>query len=230
MVQPLRASDVGRNRADVIEFRSLEADDNGLLLRQAKEDLLDGKHWEARKKLNRLIEDGVDDAYFYLGHSYEIYPGKDSAQSYEAAYFYYQKAIETVGSVEAHLGIARFFVNGVFGQVDCEKALAIYLELIEQDVFVHGFVFWRIGRMYISGQGVDADLGLAEDYFQKGWALKHIPSLGWLGVTLQRRGRVSAGLFYRIRAAILALVEDLMVDDSPRTRMDLESYLNRKVG
>ena len=165
--------------------------------------ILDFKFEDARDLLYRMIEDGHEDAYVYLGKVYELEPDKNPILNYEKAYFYYNRAIETTGSVDAHISIAHFFSMGFLGKVDEKSAMNIYLDLVNQGFSKEGFLFWMVGARYAKGQGVKADLSFASDFLKRGWEEKHIPSLYWLGYVSCRKGKYIRGCLSCLRALAL---------------------------
>jgi len=177
------------------------------------------KFVEARDMLKNLVDEGVNDAYLYLGYVYEVEPENNPIINYDFAYFYHQKSFETTSSADAFLAMAVMNYNGSYRDGSFEQCAEILLELVEQRIYFDGLVFWMLGRMNLFGQGMRKDIDNAISFFRKGWELNHVPCLAYQGYALVKEKKFVTGTFIRIYAVILLIFYNLFMSDSPRVRL-----------
>jgi len=169
----------------------------------------------ALQKFIKLIDHGCDEAYLFAASIYEI-GGPDVPQDYEKAIFYYQKNIETFGSVEAHLGLARCYYFGRGVTKDYCKAFDHY-SAVEREKR-NAVAYLMLGRMYQYGQCVKRDVIKAKVYFKKAYDLGYPMGLACLGFLEQESGNYIRGLYLRVKAGVLGYRIALRDRQDPRLR------------
>ena len=189
-------------------------------LELATQCILEHRFVQARDILARMIDSGDEDANIYLGQAYELDPDDNPILDYKKAHFYYLQAIEATGHIEAHLRIAHMLHEGYLGEKDIQGALDIYMYLIGEGLDADGFLFFRVGVIYMLGEGVEIDLELAEEYFRKGSTFDHIPSLTLLSHLQFKRNSFLTGVYNRLKSFTLALYFSFSDTESPRTRLN----------
>lgn len=149
----------------------------------------------------RLIDQGCDDAFSYVGHIYEC-GGRNVDRDYEKARFYYDQSVERIGSVAAYLGLIRIYYRGL--GVDRDFCMAFkYCNILSEDAD-HPYANFYIGKMYMDGNCVPQNFDKAKVYFKKAWDGGYVFGLGYLGIAEQKSGHWLKGFWYRMRAGALA--------------------------
>lgn len=135
--------------------------------------------------LVRLIDEGCDEAYYYAGRIYEE-GGKGVEHDLSKALFYYEKAAERRGSVEAAVALGRLYYFGVGVAPNYKKALE-FLKIAADDAN-HAVAQMILGQMYAFGHGVRQSTDIAREYFQKAADQGYVFPLSALS-TLEWRSR-----------------------------------------
>lgn len=169
----------------------------------------------ALPKLIQLIDDGYNEAYFLVGCIYEL-GGRGIQQNYKNAFFYFQKSAETLGLVEAYLGLARCYYFGHGLEVDYGKAFKYYLHVEQQTP--NPIAWLMLGQMYRKGQGVARDFDKARQYLTKAADKGYVVALAQLGVLEQELGHTIRGWLLRIKAALMGMKIASTDAEDPRLR------------
>ena len=152
-----------------------------------------------------LVDAGFDHANTLLGHIYEN-GGPSVAQDFEKAFFYYQRAVDTVGAKHGWLGLARLYTDGSGVKQNFREALECYKVLAED---ANDPIAWiNLGRMHNTGTGVPKDVGVAKAYFERAARAGYVVADVELADLLRESGSLFKPFLLRakagIRAAILA--------------------------
>lgn len=155
----------------------------------------------ALKEFISLIDEGCKDAYFFAGCIYE--EGGDGVEKdLEKSRFYYQKAIEESGSVEAYLGLGKFYYYGIGVEQDYAKAFEYY-SVVDEDAD-NAIAQLMLGRMYQHGQGIKKDLHKSRSYYNRAIAKGNVHAISNLSSLEAEEGRKLKSLWLRIKAGYLA--------------------------
>lgn len=154
----------------------------------------------ALNKFKKLIDDGCDEAYAFVGAIYEV-GGNNVNKDYDKARFYYEQSVERFGATEAYLGLVRIYYYGKGVEKDYCKAFEYCAILSEDADNVYGN--FLIGKMYMDGHCVDKDLDKAKEYFKKSWDKGYVFGLTYLGLLEQHIGNNVKGWIYRIKAGFI---------------------------
>jgi TPR repeat protein len=134
--------------------------------------LRDGKAAHALQQAKDLIDAGYLHAYTLAGAACEM-GGDDLERNLDHARFYYEKAVEEVGAVEAWLSLGRIYYFGRGVDPDHEKALHYYSTVYNETK--SGLAGMMLARLYSEGKGIHPDrnraIGYLEDAIAKGFAL-----------------------------------------------------------
>lgn len=156
---------------------------------------------EALSEFLALIDLGCDQAFSFVGNIYEC-GGRNVGRDYAKARFYYEKSVETVGSVAAYLGLIRLYYYGLGVESDYKKAFEYCCNLSEKtdDPYANFY----LGRMYMDGCFVAKDLEKAMHYFKRSWGKGYVFGLTYLGICFQKKGRNVRGWVIRMKAGLSA--------------------------
>lgn len=148
-----------------------------------------------------MIDDGYAEAYAFAGVIYEIgCPGVE--RDYQKARFYYERAIEQSGTLEAYLGLARIYYFGQGVKQDYCKALEYYYR-IASEAKDNGIAFLMLGQMYQHGQCIEKDLKKAKECYERAWQKGYILGSTYLGKLEQEMGHFLTGWLHRLRAGLV---------------------------
>jgi TPR repeat protein len=126
--------------------------------------LREGRAAEALREAKALIDAGYPHAYTLAAAACEK-GGVGLEADLSSAVFYYRKAVDEVGALEAWLSLGRMYYFGIGVEQDYEKALYYYSTVYEETR--GGIAAMMLGRMYLGGRGVPQDLGRAERYLRE---------------------------------------------------------------
>ncbi|WP_152208403.1 tetratricopeptide repeat protein [Marinobacter changyiensis] len=166
-------------------------------------------------ELEVLAEEGVEESYSFLGNIYE-HGLDEGGPDYERANYWYEKSLDTVGSVAAYLGLIRINYYGLGEFSDYRKAFCLSRELSEEKK--HPYAYFFIGKMFLHGKGVEKDLNRAFLYFEKSWCKGYVFGMTYMGITAQEQGKWFKSWRYRLKAACYAYRISLMDKKSQRIR------------
>lgn len=169
----------------------------------------------AFNELKVLAENGKEESYSFLGNIYE-HGLNESGPDYERAKYWYEKSLDTVGSVTAYLGLIRIHYYGLGGGEYYRKAFCLSRELSEEKA--HPYAYFFIGKMFLHGKGVEKDLGRAFFYFGKSWHKGYVFGMTYMGITAQEQGKWFEGWRCRLRAGCYAYRISLTDKKSQRIR------------
>lgn len=156
---------------------------------------------EALEDFMSLIDEGCKDAYFFAGCIYEE-GGGGVNKDLGTARFYYQKAIEEAGTVEAYLGLGKFYYFGMGVQQDYHQAFSYY-SVVDEDID-NAIAQLMLGRMYRHGHGVQKDLKKARDYYGRAIAKGNVYALRELASVETEEGNWLRGAWLRVKAGLMA--------------------------
>ncbi|MFZ5698074.1 MAG: tetratricopeptide repeat protein [Pseudomonadota bacterium] len=154
----------------------------------------------ALAELNKLIDQGCDEAWSYAGNLYMV-GGNGIDRDYVKARYYYEQSVQRIGSVAAYLGLIRIYYYGLGIDRDYEKAFEYCLLLSKSDN--NPYANFYIGRMYMDGDGIEKDIETAKEYFRKAWSRDYVFGLTYLGLAEQQSGHWLRGFWYRMKAALI---------------------------
>lgn len=155
----------------------------------------------ALKEFVNLIDEGCKDAYFFAGCIYEE-GGADVEKDLEKALFYYQKATEETGAVEAYLGLGKFYYYGMGVKQDYAKAFEYY-SIVDKDAD-NAIAQLMLGKMYQRGQGAKRDVIKAREYYNKAIAKGNVYAMQNLAFLEKELGNELRGLWLRAKAGFMA--------------------------
>ena len=170
----------------------------------------------ALAEFTKLIDQGHDEAFSFLGNLYEV-GGRGVDRDYAKAKFYYEKAVERTGAVAAYLGLIRIYYYGFGVQKDCCKALE-YCRILAEEI-ENPYANLYIGKMYMDGCCTEKNLEASKEYFKKAWNAGYVFGLTYLGLAEQADGHKLRGWLLRLRAGILAFRIARKDSADPRIRM-----------
>jgi len=208
------------NKINTIDFPSRPKSD--LLKSRMLDDAIDhlnrARYENAESILIELVDSDFNEAYFYLGNVYELDANINPLINYDKAYFYYEKAIDTKGLVEAYIAKARLNKCEFISNPDIMEAASIYEELIANGIHLDGFVHYALGKLKYFGCLGEVDITQAEAYFREGWRHGHIPSLNGLSSLLLKKKCYIKGVFLKIYAVTLGVTVAIFNWRSKRVR------------
>lgn len=141
--------------------------------------LRSGKALQALQEAKALIDAGYLHAYTLAGAVCEK-GGEDLASNPEHAVFYYQKAVDAVGAVEAWLALGRIYYFGKGVPSNHQKALHCYSTVYKENK--SGIAAMMIARLLSEGQGIQPDRNRAKEYLreaiEQGFALAYTQLAG----------------------------------------------------
>lgn len=155
----------------------------------------------ALKEFVNLIDEGCKDAYFFAGCIYEE-GGGSVEKDLEKARFYYQKAIEETGAVEAYLGLGRFYYYGIGVKQDYAKAIEYY-SVVDEDTD-NAIAQLMLGKMYQHGYGVKKDFGKARKYYNRAITKGNVYAIQNLALLEAAEGHQVKSLWLRLKAGFMA--------------------------
>lgn len=155
----------------------------------------------ALKEFVNLIDEGCKDAYFFAGCIYEE-GGGGVKKDLDKALFYYQKAIEETGAVEAYLGLGKFYYYGMGVRQDYVKAFEHY-SVVDKDTD-NAIAQLMLGKMYQHGQGVKKDLQKARGYYDRAIAKGNVYAIRNLASLEAEEGNPLKSLWLRLEAGLMA--------------------------
>lgn len=174
-----------------------------------------GEYGSALSQCISLIDEGYGHAYTLAGAIYEK-GGSGITQDFEKALFYYQKAIDDVGAVEAWLALGRFYYLGKGVKQDYRKAFEKY-SIVDEDT--DSPVAWlMLGRMYQDGAGIEKDLVKAREYFERAADKGYVFAYTYLGLLEREYGNYLRSIWLRCKAAYMAFQITRSNSDDPKLR------------
>ncbi len=160
-----------------------------------------GHHKEALRLACALIDEGFNHANALAGAIYEE-GGRGVDQDFAKALFYYQRATETVASLEGWLGLGRMYFFGKGVPKDIEDA-ARYYRVVDQDAD-NVIAQLMLGRIYGDAQGPLHDPKEARAYLRKAAKNGNAFANTHLAVLERDQGNWLLSMWLRLKAAALA--------------------------
>lgn len=190
---------------------------NNVLFADAVRHLKEGRIEEAVKLGINLVDAGYAHANTLLGAAFEKKADLSNLQDdYDMAFFYYQRAVETAGAVEAWLALGRFFYLGKGVPKDYSKAFGYYSTIVEDTD--NGVAHLMLGKMYAEGEGTQQDLALARRHLEIAKRLGNIFAISYLGTVCYKEGRLFLGTWYRIKAGGAVILLKARLSDAKTLR------------
>lgn len=179
-------------------------------------DLYDsGEHKQALELAIDLINNGDEHANTLAGTIYEK-GGNYVEQDIDKSIFYYQKAIEEVGALEAWLALGRIYYFGKGVNKDYQQAF-YYYSSVDKDLD-NGVANLMLGKMYLNGHGVEKDLSQARTYFGKAISLGYVYGYTNMALLEQEKGNSFKSIYLRIKAAFLGVVLSIIDSEDMKLR------------
>lgn len=149
-----------------------------------------------------------------------IYDGGDPVaardfQNFEAARYWYEKALTEANLTEAALGLGAMHFLGRGVPVDYEKSFSYY-QKFESTTSAIGLL--RLGVMYETGRGVRKDFNKARELYSRAAKLGNIYARKNLGLLLWKHWHRPWGLCLRIGAICQGTWFFIFKKNSPRIR------------
>lgn len=156
---------------------------------------------EALVEFMKLVNQGCNEALSFVGNLYEC-GGRNVERDCSKAKFYYERAVESAGSIAAYLGLVRIYYYGLGVEKDCCRALE-YCEVLIREAG-HPYASFYVGKIYMEGCCVEKDLNKSKKYFKDSWRQGYVFGLTYLGLVEQESGYKIIGWLYRIKSGIMA--------------------------
>jgi TPR repeat protein len=162
-----------------------------------------------------LINLGCSEANYFAACLLEE-GGPDLPQDMKSAVFYYQKAVEEIGYLEAALALARIYFYGIGVPVDSELAAQYYNAILTLEP--HPIASLMLGRMYRLGEGVTKDLKRAEELLVYAANADNVYAIRELAMLRRQQGRWILALLLGLKAGWRAFRIGLQDLHDPRLR------------
>jgi TPR repeat protein len=155
----------------------------------------------ALKMALALVDEDFYHANALAGVIYEE-GGNGVEQDLEKARFYFERATETVGSLEGWLALGRIYFFGKGVPKDYSKALSIY-RIVEEDSD-NAIGQLMLGRMYRDGLGVPRDFAKAKEHLCRAADKGNVIAVSELGIVERAQGNLWGGFRFWLRSRLLA--------------------------
>lgn len=176
-----------------------------------------GDYLKASKIFTKLIDDGVDEAYYFMGCIYEV-GNEDIKKDLMKSIFYYNESAE-FGFVEGLYGLGRLVYYGMDGiGINYTEAFRIYTALNVTKGHVAPVAKLMLGQLYETGRGTDKNLALAKKYYAESWKLGNVFALLRLGQFERKYGNYLKGTWLGLRFFVLFTWMHTFDIDNPRLR------------
>ncbi|MBL8517905.1 MAG: sel1 repeat family protein [Betaproteobacteria bacterium] len=174
-----------------------------------------GHHKESLRLACALIDQGFNHANALAGAIYE--DGRHGVnEDFEKARFYFERAVETVGSVEGWLGLGRMYFFGKGVPKDLELA-AKYYEAVDEDTD-SAVAQLMLGRIYGDALGPLYNPEKAREYLRRSAQNGNVFASTYWALLERNQGNWFLGGWLRLRAATLALLISKRDPTDPRLR------------
>jgi TPR repeat protein len=174
-----------------------------------------GDYPEALRRARALIDEGFNHANALAGVLYEA-GGRGIDQNFENALFYYQRATETVGSVEGWLGLARMYFFGKGVPKDTLRA-AEYYQIVDEDTNSPTAQL-MLGRIFSDAQSPLYDLQKARSYLRRAASNGSVYANAYWALLERSQGNLWLSFWLRLKAAALAFSISKRDRTDPRLR------------
>ena len=174
-----------------------------------------GDYQDALRLGRRLIEEDFNHANALVGAIYEE-GGHGVEQNFQKARFYYQRAIETVGSVEGWLGLGRLYFFGKGVPKDLEKA-ASYYKAVNEDAD-NAVAQLMLGRIHAERGGPLHNPDAARKFLSEAARKGSVFATTHLALLERDEGNAIVSIWLRLKAAALAFVVSKRDSTDPRLR------------
>jgi len=144
-----------------------------------------------------LIDLGCGEANYFAACILEE-GGSSVPRNLRDAIFYYQKAVEEIGYLEAALALARIYYYGIDVPRDYALAAEYYRAILE--IESHPIASLMLGRMHRLGQGATQDLEKAEGLLLAAVESGNVYAIRELALLRRQQGHRVRGLALRLKA------------------------------
>lgn len=162
-----------------------------------------------------LVDLGCSEANYFVGCLLEE-GGPNLPKDLKSAVFYYQKAVEEIGYLEAALALARVCYYGIGVPVDTELAAQYYKTILA--LKPHPVASLMLGRMHRLGQGVSKDLKRAEELLEQAVEADNVYAIRELAMLRRQQKRWILALLLGLKAGWRAFRIGLQDLHDPRLR------------
>lgn len=159
-------------------------------------DLRQGKARLALEKSKSLVDQGDCHGKVLMGAIYE-FGGSGVTRNGSTALGYYQDAVESCGSVEGALGVARILYHGDGVRPDRSEAFRVYLAVAEHDG--HAVAQLRAGVMLLQGECMPSDPHKALSFGMLSAKQGNLRAYQLVELSQHRLGRHLGGLLWRVK-------------------------------
>lgn len=161
-----------------------------------------GKYGEALAQCVQLIDNGYGHANTLAGAIYEK-GGAGVTQDFEKALFYYQKAVDDVGAVEAWLALGRFYYFGKGTKKDHRRSFEMY-SAVDEDTG-NPIAWLMLGRLYREGVGIEKNLAKSREYLEMAADRGYVFAFTHLSQLESECGNYLKSIWLRCKAVYLAI-------------------------
>lgn len=179
-------------------------------------DLRQGKARIALEKSRKLVGQGDCHGKVLMGAIYE-FGGPGLARNGSTALGFYQDAVESCGSVEGALGVARILYHGDGVRPDRLEAFRVYLAVAEHDG--HAVAQLRAGVMLLQGECVPADPHKALVFGMLSAKQGNLKAYQLVELSQHRLGNHLSGFLWRAKFLLGSVVRWLF----PRSKFSLRA-------
>jgi TPR repeat protein len=162
-----------------------------------------------------LVDLGCSEANYFVGCLLEE-GGPDLPRDMKSAVFYYQKAVEEIGYLEAALALARIYYYGIGVPADASLAAQYYKAILA--LKPHPIANLMLGRMHRLGEGVAEDLKQAEELLEHAAEADNVYAIRELAMLRRQQKRWVLALLLGLKAGWRAFRIGLQDLHDPRLR------------
>lgn len=152
-------------------------------------------------KFINLLDDGCEEASYYIGSIYEA--GEEGiTKDQDKAIFYFNRSIEKVGEVGSYLALARIYYYGIGVAPDYNKSYEFY-SLVEKETS-NPVADFMLGKFYLKGIIVKKDLLKAEELFKKAVDCGYVYGIRCMADLEKEKGNLIRSLFLKLISVVKA--------------------------
>lgn len=155
------------------------------------------------REFSDLLEQGCDEANYFLGCLYED-GGTEVAPNLSQALIYYKKAADDFGYLEAYLALARFFYYGKGVPRSFNEAFRFYSMV--DNAKPNAIAKRMLGRMYLFGEGIPQNYDKADAFLSLAAKSGNVYAIRDYAHLQKLMGRPIRHLWLRLKAGAFAFV------------------------